>query len=122
MELITVSQTIIGQGAVNAVNTRDLHSKLEVKTPYSMWIQRAIEKYGFEGGVDFTINKIVNGKNAQNDYIVSLDEDEKGIYKIDTLGGNQEMTALNESGLYSLIMTSRKQNHSQKWERQQCFY
>ena len=30
-----------------------------------MWIQRAIEKYGFEGGVDFTINKIVNGKNAQ---------------------------------------------------------
>ena len=27
---------------------------------------------------------------------------------MDTLGGNQEMTALNESGLYSLIMTSRK--------------
>ena len=89
MELITVSQTIIGQSAVNAVNTRDLHSKLEVKTPYSMWIQRAIEKYGFEGGVDFTINKIVNGKNAQNDYIVSLDMAKELCMLDDSVKGRQ---------------------------------
>ena len=37
-----------------------------------------------------------------------LDDDEKGIYSIDTLGGQQEMLIINESGLYSLILTSRK--------------
>lgn len=37
-----------------------------------------------------------------------LDEDEKGVHSIDTLGGRQETTILNESGLYSLILRSRK--------------
>jgi len=37
-----------------------------------------------------------------------LDEDEKGICLIDTLGGPQEMLIINEPGLYSLILTSRK--------------
>jgi anti-repressor protein len=37
-----------------------------------------------------------------------LDDDEKGTSIIRTLGGNQRMTTVNESGLYSLIMTSRK--------------
>jgi anti-repressor protein len=37
-----------------------------------------------------------------------LDEDEKGVSKIYTLGGEQEMTVINESGLYSLILTSNK--------------
>ena len=38
-----------------------------------------------------------------------LDDDEKGISSVDTLfGGSQEMLTVNESGLYSLILTSRK--------------
>ena len=37
-----------------------------------------------------------------------LDEDEKGISSVDTLGGAQEQAVINESGLYSLILTSRK--------------
>ncbi|MBR3404945.1 MAG: phage antirepressor KilAC domain-containing protein [Firmicutes bacterium] len=37
-----------------------------------------------------------------------LDEDEKGVSSIDTLGGNQKMQIINEPGLYSLILTSRK--------------
>ena len=37
-----------------------------------------------------------------------LDEDEKGRCSIPTLGGDQEMSVINESGLYSLIMGSRK--------------
>ena len=42
------------------------------------------------------------------DAMSRLDADEKGIGLIDTLGGNQRMATVNESGLYSLIMTSRK--------------
>lgn len=37
-----------------------------------------------------------------------LDEDEKGSYTVRTLGGYQMMLTVNESGLYSLILRSRK--------------
>jgi prophage antirepressor-like protein len=37
-----------------------------------------------------------------------LDEDEKGLRTVQTPGGPQEMAVINESGLYSLILTSRK--------------
>ncbi len=37
-----------------------------------------------------------------------LDEDEKGRNLIPTLGGNQEMTVINESGLYNVILRSDK--------------
>jgi len=42
------------------------------------------------------------------DAISNLDEDEKGVVNTDTLGGKQEMRIINESGLYSLILRSRK--------------
>ena len=37
-----------------------------------------------------------------------LDDDEKGVSSIDTLGGAQQMAVINESGLYSLVLGSRK--------------
>jgi prophage antirepressor-like protein len=37
-----------------------------------------------------------------------LDDDEKGTNTVRTLKGNQELLVINESGLYSLILTSRK--------------
>ncbi|HEY9701061.1 MAG TPA: Bro-N domain-containing protein [Allocoleopsis sp.] len=37
-----------------------------------------------------------------------LDDDEKGVSSIYTLGGNQDMAIVSESGLYSLVLTSRK--------------
>lgn len=37
-----------------------------------------------------------------------LDEDEKGVITTDTLGGQQAVTIVSESGLYSLILTSRR--------------
>ena len=37
-----------------------------------------------------------------------LDDDEKGITSIHTLGGEQEMLTINEPGLYTLILGSRK--------------
>lgn len=37
-----------------------------------------------------------------------LDDDEKGVSIVHTLGGEQEMLIINESGLYSAILRSRK--------------
>lgn len=40
--------------------------------------------------------------------IARLDDDEKGVISIDTPGGPQEMSVINEPGLYSLVLGSRK--------------
>jgi anti-repressor protein len=42
------------------------------------------------------------------DALSRLEEDERGSVLVDTLGGSQEMGAVNEYGLYSIIMMSRK--------------
>lgn len=46
-----------------------------------------------------------------------LDDDEKGICNIYTPSGDQQMIIINESGLYSLILTSRKEaaKRFKKW-------
>ena len=40
--------------------------------------------------------------------VLRLDHDERGTRIVRTLGGEQEVLVINESGLYSLILTSRK--------------
>ena len=40
--------------------------------------------------------------------VSKLDEDEKGISSIDTLGGEQKLGIVNEPGLYALVLSSRK--------------
>ena len=37
-----------------------------------------------------------------------LDDDEKGTRNVSTLGGNQELTVISESGLYCAVLKSRK--------------
>lgn len=46
-------------------------------------------------------------KNAR-DAINRLDDDEKGVVLTDTLGGKQKVNAVNEYGLYNLVLSSRK--------------
>ena len=47
---------------------------------------------------------IENNRKATN----RLDDDEKGVTLSDTLGGKQKLTIVNEAGLYSLVLGSRK--------------
>ncbi len=42
------------------------------------------------------------------DALARLEEDERGSVLVDTLGGKQAMATVNEPGLYSLILRSRK--------------
>lgn len=55
-----------------------------------------------------------NARKAINDHI---DVEDKGVTKCDTLGGTQEMTIINESGLYSLILSSKlpKAKEFKRW-------
>lgn len=45
-----------------------------------------------------------NTRKALADHV---DAEDKGVTKCDTLGGAQEMTIINESGLYSLVLSSK---------------
>ena len=46
-----------------------------------------------------------NSRKALSDHV---DGEDKGVTKSDTLGGSQNITIINESGLYSLILKSKK--------------
>ncbi len=48
------------------------------------------------------------GISKYRDTASRLDEDERGSVRVDTLGGEQEMTVVNESGLYNVILRSDK--------------
>lgn len=68
---------------------------------------RTIQK---EGDPWFVLKDVCNVLNIGNsrDVVARLDQDEKGVGQIDTLGGKQEMTIINESGLYNVILRSDK--------------
>ncbi len=45
--------------------------------------------------------------NSRKAIIDHVDEEDKGVTKCDTLGGSQELTVINESGIYSLVLSSK---------------
>lgn len=50
----------------------------------------------------------VLGLADTNRALAGLDDDEKGTHIMSTLGGNQQVSIINEAGLYSLTIRSRK--------------
>lgn len=50
----------------------------------------------------------VLGIKNHRDSLMHLDDDEKGVVSSDTLGGTQNISIVNESGLYALVLRSRK--------------
>jgi prophage antirepressor-like protein len=70
-------------------------------------VRVVIDKHGNPGCVAKDVC-VVLGRSDVSMAISRLDEGEKGASIVCTLGGKQKMAVINESGLYSLIMTSRK--------------
>ena len=54
-----------------------------------------------------------NGRDAISKHV---DDEDKGVAKCDTLGGAQEYTVINESGLYSLVLSSKLES-AKKFKR-----
>jgi len=75
MEPIQINQTQINGAETNSVNAREVYDYLEIKTPFTMWINRAIETYDFIEGIDFITDLLKNsgrGRPKKN-YIVTID-------------------------------------------------
>lgn len=50
---------------------------------------------------------VLGYSNSRKAIIDHVDVEDKGVTKCDTLGGSQDLTVINESGLYSLILSSK---------------
>lgn len=68
---------------------------------------RVVEKNGEPWFVAADVCRALDIKNSR-DALSRLDDDEKGVVLTDTLGGKQEISIVNEPGLYSLVLGSRK--------------
>ena len=56
------------------------------------------------------VAKILGYSNSRDALKRYVDDEDKGVAKLDTLGGKQNQTIINESGLYSLILSSKMPN------------
>lgn len=53
------------------------------------------------------VAEVLGYSNTRDALSKHVDEDDKGVAKCDTLGGVQNLSVINESGLYSLILSSK---------------
>lgn len=63
------------------------------------------------------VAEILGYSNPRDALSKHVDAEDKGVANCDTLGGTQELTVINESGLYSLILSSKlpKAKEFKRW-------
>lgn len=83
---------------------------------------RVIEQNGELWFVGKDVAEILEFRDAFN-AIRLLDDDEKDTLKVSTVGGEQSMTIISESGLYALVLRSNKPEAKRfsKWVRSEVF-
>ncbi|MBU5447958.1 BRO-N domain-containing protein [Blautia sp. MSJ-36] len=68
---------------------------------------RCIEIDGEPWFVGKDVATALGYKNPRQGIVTNVDETDKGVHSVDTPSGVQKMTIINESGLYSLILSSK---------------
>lgn len=68
---------------------------------------RAVEIQGEPWLVGKDVAESLGYTNPRKAIIDHVEPEDKGVTKCDTLGGNQNLTVINESGLYSLVFGSK---------------
>lgn len=68
---------------------------------------RGVEINGESWLVGKDVAERLGYSNARKALIDHVDDEDKGVTKCDTLGGAQDMTVINESGLYALVLGSK---------------
>ena len=71
---------------------------------------RIFDKNGEPWFVGRDVCNILGYANSSDALAKRVDTEDKGVANCDTLGGNQNLTVINESGLYSLILSSKLPN------------
>lgn len=78
---------------------------------------QVIERNGEPWFIGKEVATVLGYKNASDALIKHVDDEDKGVAKRDTLGGKQNIVIINESGLYSLVLSSKlkKAKEFKRW-------
>lgn len=71
--------------------------------------EHAVRTVSRDGDPWFVASDVITVLDLHRTAVRRLDPDEKGVHSTHTLGGDQDVTVINEAGLYTLILGSRKQ-------------
>ena len=82
-------------------------SKMQIFKNDNFGAIRTLEISGEPWFVGKDIAEVLGYSNPRDALSKHVDSEDKGVAKCDTLGGSQELTVINESGLYSLILSSK---------------
>nr|DAV17035.1 MAG TPA: repressor domain protein [Caudoviricetes sp.] len=77
---------------------------------------RTIQANGEPWFVGKDVATVLGYSNPRDAINKRVDDEDKGVAKCDTLGGIQDLTIINESGLYSLVLSSKLPN-AKKFKR-----
>ena len=84
-----------------------MENKVQIFSNADFGQLRTVEINGEIYFVGKDVAEILGYTNSRKAIIDHVDEDDKGVTKCDTPSGVQEMVIINESGLYSLILSSK---------------
>lgn len=68
---------------------------------------RTMDRDGAPWFVGKDVAEVLGYKNTRQALATNVDLDDKGVHSVDTPSGQQEMTIINESGLYALVLSSK---------------
>lgn len=89
----------------------DNQSKIQLFTNEELDMKvRVVEINGEPWLVGKDVAEVLGYKNPRKALLDHVDVEDKGVAKCDTLGGSQEMTVINERGVYCLLQRSRLSN------------
>lgn len=74
---------------------------------------RIVERDGEPWFVGKDIAQALGYKNPRQALATNVDTEDRGVHSVDTPSGTQEMTIINESGVYSLIFSSKLERAQQ---------
>lgn len=77
---------------------------------------RTVQVNGEPWFVGKDVATVLGYSNPRDAINKRVDDEDKGVAKCDTLGGIQDLTIINESGLYSLVLSSKLPN-AKKFKR-----
>lgn len=92
---------------VNTTTSTATSSTLQTFSNSEFGDVRVITKDGEPWFVGKDVAEALGFTNSRDAIATHVFDDDKGVDKIDTLGGKQNMTVINESGLYALVFGSR---------------
>ena len=90
-----------------------MSSELKIYENVQFGQLRIVEIDGEPWFVGKDVAEALGYQNTRDAILRHVDSEDKGVVKHDTLGGGQEVTIINESGLYSLILSSKLESAKQ---------